>query len=573
MAAIVEYGSSGEEEVVEDAGSGEDAPLDHSESASVISKLHEKFPLNSAPSVPVKETLSSVLRIDPSTKEVSYNPTYEQLFAPEVGPANPFKTRQQQAEKNSLAGFVEAAHINDFQFENQRRTFHTYGYAVDPSANHGGQAMGEVIGEEERAKELDGLTVFEAKTVRTGAKRKREDKGDPADVDGYQGPWRGYVDQVMVAKPSELEMKVLEQQAGDKKKMRKKPDEEEVFEESSTLHIEDPYDYQGRPYLHIPQDLDVDLRTDDPPRKCFAPKKQLHAWAGHSKGISAIRLFPRSGHLLLSGGMDHKIKLWEVYKERRLIRTFVGHAKAVRDVSFNIDGSKFLSCGYDRCIKLWDTETGQCISRFSNKKTPYCVRFHPDASKQRYFVVGCSDKKIYTWNTETGGICQEYDRHLGAVNSITFVDNNTKFVTTSDDKSLRVWEWDVPVDMKYIAEPQMHSMPSVTLHPTGKWLGCQSMDNKITIYGVQNNFRLNRKKCFKGHMVAGYACQLDFSPDGSYVISGDADGKLTVWDWKSSRIFTRFKVHDSVCISCLWLPHETSKVITCGWDGALKLWD
>ena len=40
----------------------------------------------------------------------------------------------------------------------------------------------------------------------------------------------------MVAKPSELEMKVLEQQAGDKKKMRKKPDEEEVFEESSTLH-------------------------------------------------------------------------------------------------------------------------------------------------------------------------------------------------------------------------------------------------------------------------------------------------------------------------------------------------
>ena len=54
MAAIVEYGSSGEEEVVEDAGSGEDAPLDHSESASVISKLHEKFPLNSAPSVPVK---------------------------------------------------------------------------------------------------------------------------------------------------------------------------------------------------------------------------------------------------------------------------------------------------------------------------------------------------------------------------------------------------------------------------------------------------------------------------------------------------------------------------------------
>ena len=37
---------------------------------------------------------------------------------------------------------------------------------------------------------------------------------------------------------------------------------------------------------------------------------------------------------------------------------FTGHSKAVRDICFNNDGTKFLSCGYDRWIKLWDTETG-----------------------------------------------------------------------------------------------------------------------------------------------------------------------------------------------------------------------
>ena len=35
----------------------------------------------------------------------------------------------------------------------------------------------------------------------------------------------------------------------------------------------------------------------------------------------------------------------------------------------------------------------------------------------------------------------------------------------------------------------------------GKWLACQSMDNQIMIYGVHTNFRLNRKKNFRGHMV------------------------------------------------------------------------
>ena len=100
-----------------------------------------------------------------------------------------------------------------------------------------------------------------------------------------------------------------------------------------------------------------------------------------------------------------------------------------------------------------------------------------------------------------------------AVNTVTFVDQNRRFVSTSDDKTMRVWEWDIPVDWKYIADPTMHCMPAVTVSPNGKWLACQSMDNQILIYNALHNFARIQKKVFRGHMVAGYACQLDFSPD------------------------------------------------------------
>ncbi|XP_025096993.1 pre-mRNA-processing factor 17-like isoform X2 [Pomacea canaliculata] len=510
---------------------------------------------------------SGLRHIDLTTKEVKYNPKYEELFAPEVGPAHPYKTQQAMAVKNTLAGLAEPSHFNDFQFENQRRTFTSYGYAVDPSVS--GEM--ETIGDTQAAESLKGATVFETKP-QTTEKRKRQQNKDPSDVTGYLGPWAKYVDEKTVIKPSEDEQRELNEILAKRSKTGRQTEEKSV-EEKTTLHIKDPYDYQGRSFLHPPQDVGVNLRSEEPPEKCFLPKKQIHTWTGHTKGVAAIRWFPHYAHLLLSCSMDSKIKIWEVYNNRRCVRTYLGHKQAVRDVTFNNDGKEFLSCAYDRFCKLWDTETGQCKARFTSRKVPYCIKFHPEEEKQHLFVVGTSDKKIVCWDIRSGEIVQEYDRHLGAVNTITFVDQNRRFVSTSDDKSLRVWEWDIPVDFKYIADPSMHSMPAVTLSPNGKWLACQSMDNKICVFDVLNRFKFMRKKAFKGHMVAGYACGIDFSPEMSYISCGDADGKVYIWDWKSTKLYSKFKAHDDVCISVLWHPHETSKMATAGWDGVIKYWD
>lgn len=520
----------------------------------------------SAPIVLPTTTDDSIRHIHPDTKEISYNPKYDELFAPELGPSNPFKTQQQQLERNILSGFVEPAHLSEFQFENQRRTFTSFGYALDPSVNSEVKLIGG-DGEQSSSK-----TVFESTSLRPLDKRKRKKNNDPSDIDGFLGPWGGFVDEQRVTKPTAEESIELEELMS-KKQKRHKPIEEKPIEEKSVLHIDGELDYQGRSFLHPPQDVGVNLKSDTPPNKCFLPKSHIHTWTGHSKGISAIRWFPRTAHLFLSASMDCRIKLWEVYNQRRCIRTYYGHRQAVRDINFNNSGKVFLSAGYDRYIKMWDTETGQVISRFTSRKIPYCVKFNPDRNKQHLFVAGTSDKKIICWDTRSGDIVQEYDRHLGAVNTITFVDDNRRFVTTSDDKSLRVWEWDIPVDMKYIADPTMHSMPAVTPAPNSKWLACQSMDNKIVIFSALNRFKINRKKSFTGHMVAGYACQLDFSPDMSYLVSGDADGKCYIWDWKTTKLYKKWKAHDNVCISVLWHPHEPSKLLTAGWDGIIKYWD
>ena len=89
-----------------------------------------------------------------------------------------------------------------------------------------------------------------------------------------------------------------------------------------------------------------------------------------------------------------------------------------------------------------------------------------------------------------------------------------------------------------------------------KYFAAQSLDNQILVYST-DNFRQARNKRFAGHSVAGYACQVGFSPDGKWISSGDGEGNVVFWEWKTGRIKSRLRAHSKVVIAHEWLPHET----------------
>lgn len=124
--------------------------------------------------------------------------------------------------------------------------------------------------------------------------------------------------------------------------------------------------------MEPPKYTGTNLREDFVPERCYPPTKQAHTYSSHNKPVTAIRWFPRSAHMFLSCSMDGRVcgtilkrnsskvqvKLWEVYGNRKLIRTYIGHKVPVKDIYFNNAGTEFLSAAYDNYIKLWDTETG-----------------------------------------------------------------------------------------------------------------------------------------------------------------------------------------------------------------------
>jgi len=117
-------------------------------------------------------------------------------------------------------------------------------------------------------------------------------------------------------------------------------------------------------------------------------------------------------------------------------------------------------------------------------------------------------------------------------------------------------------------------MPVIAKHPSDRFWAGQSLDNQIVVYQAGDRFAQQRKKRFSGHSIAGYACDIAFSPNGKFIASGDGNGKLFVWDWKTSKNTRRFKAHDKgPAIGCVWSPIEPSMVVTCGWDAVIKIWE
>lgn len=512
----------------------------------------------------------------PTSTTLTYNAPHAVLNRAMAGPSNPFKPASSLKRKNVLTGFAEETAFSDATFAAQQKTWESLGYSQDPNGEG-------IVGDALAAQRWGGRDVVTLRPGREVGKRKRQKKGDVGIVDGagaYKGPWARYQnessgseEEAGLASDEEYEETAVAPVSNPiiDKAGAEYLDVNTSGQEQTTFHGSQQYDYQGRTYMHVPQDLDIDLKKDVGSIKNFIPKKLVHTWRSHTKPITSLKFFPSSGHLLLSGSADAKVKIWDVYHEKELLRTYNGHTKAITDTDFTPDGKTFLSTSYDRQMKLWDTETGTCISRFSTGKIPHVVRFNP--SQPHEFLTGQSDKKIYQFDVRSGKVIQEYDYHLGPVNTITFCDENRRFITTSDDKSLRAWEYGLNVPIKYIAEPYMYPMTRSSAHPSGKFAAFQSSDNQIVVYASSEKFRQNRKKAFRGHNNAGYAIDVAISPDGQFVMSGDSAGFVCWWDWKTCKMWHKLQAGEGAVTNVVWHPQESSKVATGGLEGVIKYWD
>uniref|UniRef100_A0A3B3Y957 APG16-like 1 n=1 Tax=Poecilia mexicana TaxID=48701 RepID=A0A3B3Y957_9TELE len=294
--------------------------------------------------------------------------------------------------------------------------------------------------------------------------------------------------------------------------------------------------------------------TTEPPSGGCAevrvPTTALHVFEAHDGEVNTVRFSPGS-RLLATGGMDRRVKLWEVVAGRceakgaltgsnagitsidfdsagsyllaasndfasriwtmddyRLRHTLTGHSGKVLSARFLLDNARIVSGSYDRTLKLWDLRSKVCM------KTVFAGSSCNDiVCTEQCVMSGHFDKKVRFWDIRAESIVREMEL-LGRVTSLDLNHDRSELLTCSRDDVLKI------IDLRSNAIRQTFS-------------------------------------------AQGFKCGADwtrvtFSPDGSYVAGGSADGALYVWNVLTGKLDrTLDRNHSSAINSVSWSPSGT----------------
>lgn len=194
------------------------------------------------------------------------------------------------------------------------------------------------------------------------------------------------------------------------------------------------------------------------------------------------------------------------------------------------------------------TQVGKTI-RFGEKSHPECATFSPDG---QYFISGSVDGLVEVWDYQTAMLRKDlqyqedesFMMHDQAVLGIAFSKDSELLATGGQDGQLKVWRVATGQCVRRFDRAQEKGITFVSWSKDSSQVLTASFDHTARAHGIKSGKTL---KEYRGH--SSYVNSAVYTKDGSKVVTASSDGKVFVFDAKTTESITSFSPPPPVHVS------------------------
>lgn len=276
-----------------------------------------------------------------------------------------------------------------------------------------------------------------------------------------------------------------------------------------------------------------DGETTDQHGESGATDRQPSSVSAHRVGVNALALEKFDGRLLVSGGADGAVLLWDLEQAGNPNNSYTfrpiatakrssdpndrsGHSHGITYLDFYpFDSDAFLSSSFDKTLKVWSTQRAVVSASFDLNANIYSHATSPIAE---HLLVACASQhsNVRLVDLRSGSSVQALVAHGGAVLSVAWSPRHEHILASGHlDGKIRIW--DVRRAGGVIANLDQEDHLGI-VHRFNHTVASGADWGKVA------HFRASAQAHSEG--VNG----LTWTDDGKYLISAGLDRRIKVWD-------------------------------------------